>query len=135
MSCLVNALSARAAVQTELQVLGGVVGLSKLLGDPHRQRQVPAQLANNYSDTNVASIEFHVATRAPLRDPQSPDFSSCTVGVGRKLDGVSAAHGSVIKGCGEVVRAGLVDLLVRATLIRLEDDGDLERDTVRNKDS
>lgn len=134
MSCLVNALSARAAVQTELQILGGVVGLSQLLGDADRQRQVSTQLANNYSYTNVASIQFHVVARAPFRDPQSPDFSSCTVGVSRKLDGVSAAHCSIIKGCGKVVRACLVDLLVCTTLIWLEDDGDLEGDTVRKKD-
>lgn len=134
MSGLVNTLSARAAVQTELQILGGVVGLSKLLRDPDRQRQVSTQLANNYSYTNVASIQFHVATRAPFRDPQSPDFSSCTIGVSRKLDGVSTAHCSIIKGCGKVVRACLVDLLVCTTLIWLEDNGDLERDTVRNKD-
>lgn len=131
MPCLVDALSARTAIHTELQILGGVVGLSELLRDPHRQRQVSTQLANDYSHTDVASMQFHVATGAPFRDPQSPDFSSCTLGVSRKLDGVSTAHCSIVKGCGKVVGARLVDLLLRTTLVGLEDDGDLDREMVK----
>uniref|UniRef100_A0A3B5B7W5 Uncharacterized protein n=1 Tax=Stegastes partitus TaxID=144197 RepID=A0A3B5B7W5_9TELE len=69
---LVDALSVGAAVQTELQVLGGIIGLSQLLGDP--------------------------------------------------VDGVPTAHGAIVKGSREVVCDGLVDPLVCATLIGLEDD-------------
>lgn len=129
---LVNALSARTAIQTQLQILGGVVGLSELLWDPDRQRQVSTQLANDHSHTDVASVQFHVATGAPFKDPQSPDFDSRTIRVSRKLDGFATAHCSIVKGCRKVVRARLVDLLVCTTLVGLEDDGDLDRDTVRN---
>lgn len=132
---LVNALSARTAIQTQLQILGGVVGLSELLRDPDRQRQVSTQLANDHSHTDVASVQLHVAAGAPFKDPQSTDFpsrTSRTICVCGKLDGFATAHRPVVKGCGKVVRARLVDLLVCTTLVGLEDDGDLDRDTVRN---
>lgn len=129
---LVNALSARTAVQTQLQILGGVVGLSELLRDADRQRQVPTQLPNDHSHADVASVQLHVAAGAPFKDPQSPDFPSRTIRVRGKLDGFAAAHRPVVEGCGKVVRARLVDLLVCTTLVGLEDDGDLDRDTVRN---
>lgn len=125
MPCLINAFSTGAAIQTELQVLGGIVGLSKLLWDPHCQGQIAAQLANNYSYTNVASVQLHVATRAAFRDPQGPDLPTSTVSSSRCVDGVSAAHCSVVKGSREVVCDGLVDPLVCTTLIGLEYDGDL----------
>uniref|UniRef100_A0A3Q1BR04 Uncharacterized protein n=1 Tax=Amphiprion ocellaris TaxID=80972 RepID=A0A3Q1BR04_AMPOC len=64
---LVDAFAAGAAVQTELQVLGGIIGLGQLLRDP--------------------------------------------------VDGVSTAHGAVVKGSWEVVCDSLVDPLVHATLI------------------
>uniref|UniRef100_A0A672YSR3 Uncharacterized protein n=1 Tax=Sphaeramia orbicularis TaxID=375764 RepID=A0A672YSR3_9TELE len=83
---LVNALSAGTSVQTELQVLGGIIG------------QVSAQLADDHCYTNVTSI---------------------------KVDGVSTADSAVVKGSREVVCNSLVDSLVCATLIGLEDDGDL----------
>lgn len=122
---LVDAFSSGAAVQTELQVLGGIVGLSKLFWDPHCQGQVAAQLANNYSYANVAGVQLHVAPWAALRDPQSPDLPSCTFCTRGNVDGVSTAHGSIIKGSREVVCDGLVDPLVGTTLIGLEDDCDL----------
>lgn len=125
---LVDAFSAGAAVQAELQVLGGVVGLSQLLWDPHRHGQVAAQLANNYGDADVAGVQLHVAPRAALGDPQSPDLpccTCCTFCTGGNVDGVSAADGSVVKGSREVVCDGLVDPLVRTALVGLEDDGDL----------
>uniref|UniRef100_A0A674MR69 Uncharacterized protein n=1 Tax=Takifugu rubripes TaxID=31033 RepID=A0A674MR69_TAKRU len=94
-SCVVSIPNSASFTKT-LVPLTVRLSTCKLLGDPHRQRQVSTQLANNYSYTNVASIQFHVATR---------------------LDGVSAAHCSIVKGCGKVVRACLVDLLVCTTLI------------------
>lgn len=126
MSCLVNALSARTAIQTELQVLGGIVGLSQLLWDPHCQGQVTAQLSNNDSYTDVASVQLHVAARGAFRDPQSPDLSRCTICTSKCVDGVSAANGAVVKGSREVVCDSLVNPLVCTTLIRLEDNGDLQ---------
>uniref|UniRef100_A0A8D0AT23 Uncharacterized protein n=1 Tax=Sander lucioperca TaxID=283035 RepID=A0A8D0AT23_SANLU len=95
MPCLVDAFSAGAAIQTELQVLGGIVGLSQLLWDPHRQGQV------------VAYVQLHVV---------------CTFCTSRNVDGISTAYGSIIKGSREVVCDGLVDPLVCTTLIGLEDD-------------
>lgn len=41
------------------------------------------------------------------------------------MNGVTAAHCPVIEGRREVVRNRLVDPLVRATVVGLEDDGDL----------
>lgn len=122
---LVNALAARTAVQAELKVLGGVIGLSHLLGDPDRQRQVASQLANDHGYADVASVQLYVAPRAALRDPQSPDLPGRTLGANRGVDGVSTAHSPVVKGCGEVVGDRLIDPLICAALVRLEDDGDL----------
>lgn len=129
MPCLVDALAAGAAVQTELQVLGGIVGLSQVLWDPHCQGQVAPQLANDYSYTNVASMQLHVVPREALGDPQSPDLPSCTLWISRSLDGVSAAHGSIIEGSREVVCDGLVDPLICTTLVGLKYNGDLYRET------
>jgi len=123
----VDALPSGAAVQAQLQVLGGVVGLRKLLRDPHRQGQVAAQLADDDGDADVAGVQLHVAPRAALRDPQSAHLPGCTFCAGGHVDGVAAAHRPVIEGGGEVVRDGLVDPLLRAALIGLEDDGDLQR--------
>lgn len=122
---LVNAFTAGAAIQTELQILGGIVGLSQLLWDPHSQGQVAAQLTNDHSDADVAGVQLHVAPRRALRDPQSPDLPSCTVCTRESVDGVSTARGAIIKSSRKVVRDCLVDPLVCATLIGLEDDSDL----------
>lgn len=125
MSRLVDALSAGAAVQAELKVLGGIIGLSQFLWNPYCQGQVAPQLANNYSHANVASMQLHVAPRAALRDPQSPDLPSRSLSASRIVDGIPTAHGSIIKGSGEVVCDGLVDPLVRTTLVGFEDNRDL----------
>lgn len=125
MSRLVDAFSTGAAIQTELQILGGIVGLSQLLWDPNSQGQVSAQLANNYRYANVACMQLHMAPGAALRDPQSPDLPGRTIWSSRNMDGVATAHGPIIKGCGEIVCNRLVDPLVCTTLIGLEDDGDL----------
>lgn len=122
---LVDAFSTGAAVQTELQVLGGIIGLSQVLRDPHCKGQVATQLANDYSYTDVAGMQLHVVPRAALRDPQSSDLPSGTVCSSRRVDGVSTAYGSIIKGGREVVSDRLVDPLVCTTLIGLKDDGDL----------
>lgn len=122
---LVDAFSTGAAVQTKLQVLGGIIGLSQVLRDPHCKGQVATQLANDYSYTDVAGMQLHVVPRAALRDPQSPDLPSGTVCSSRRVDGVSTAYGSIIKGGREVVSDRLVDPLVCTTLIGLKDDGDL----------
>lgn len=122
---LVDAFSTGAAVQTKLQVLGGIIGLSQVLRDPHCKGQVATQLANDYSYTDVAGMQLHVVPRAALRDPQSSDLPSGTVCSSRRVDGVSTAYGSIIKGGREVVSDRLVDPLVCTTLIGLKDDGDL----------
>ncbi|CAG5922692.1 unnamed protein product [Menidia menidia] len=114
---LVDALAAGAAVQAELQVLGGVVGLRQVFGDPHRQRQVAAQLANDHSHADVAGVQLHVVPGAALRYPQSPHLPGRPVRTYRGVDGVSAAHSSIIKGSGKVVCDGLVHPLVCATLV------------------
>lgn len=126
---MVDAFAAGTAVQAELQVLGIIVGLSQLFWDPHSQRQVAPHLADDYCHTDVASMQFHVAPRAPFRDPQSPDFTGGTASTEGGVDRVSAAHCPIIKGSWKAVCDSLVDPLVCATLIRLEDDGDLKWET------
>lgn len=124
-SRLVDTFSVGAAVQAELQVLGGIIGLSQLLWDPHGQGQVAPQLPNNYSYADVSSVQLHVTPWAALRDPQSPYLPSCTIFPCGTMYGVSTAHSSIIEGCGEVVCNCLVDPLVCTPLVGLEDDGDL----------
>lgn len=122
---LVDALSAGAAVEAELQVLGGVVGLGQLLRDAHGQRQVAAQLPNDHPHADVSGVELHVVARAALGDPQSPHLPRRAVWPRGDVYGVTAAHRPVVEGRGEVIRDRLVDPLVRTALVGLEDDGDL----------
>lgn len=63
---LVDALSVGAAVEAELQVLGGVVGLSQLLRDANGKRQVAAQLPDDHPHADVSGVQLHVAARAAL---------------------------------------------------------------------
>uniref|UniRef100_A0A3Q2Z1T8 Uncharacterized protein n=1 Tax=Hippocampus comes TaxID=109280 RepID=A0A3Q2Z1T8_HIPCM len=88
-AALVDALDSGAAVQTQLQVLGGIVSLSQLLGDSHRQGQIATELSDDNRDADVARVQLHVG----------PHFAG-----------------------GAVVRHGLVDPLVGAALIGLEDN-------------
>ncbi|KAF3850902.1 hypothetical protein F7725_012674, partial [Dissostichus mawsoni] len=110
----------------ELQVLGGVIGLSQLLRDPHCHGEVAAQLAHDHSHTDVAGVQLHMVPWAALRDPQRPHLPSGTFCTDRHVDGLSAAHRTIIKCSREVVCDSLVDPLVCAPLIRLEDDGRVE---------
>uniref|UniRef100_A0A3Q2YUL7 Uncharacterized protein n=1 Tax=Hippocampus comes TaxID=109280 RepID=A0A3Q2YUL7_HIPCM len=122
----IDALVGGAAVQTQIQVLVVVVVVvllhraHHLLGHAHGEGQVAAHLPDHHGGADVASLNLHVLSGNLFDDAQ---------GVGAVA--LAAVLGAVGEGGGELVRLGVIHLLVHALLEVLEDDCQLQ--TTRRK--
>lgn len=114
---LLDELVAGAAVQAQLQAATVLREVQRVLGHPDGEGQVVAHAPHDDGRADVARLDLHLLPHragagAALHDGQAA--------------ALAAAARPVLEGQRQVLGGGLVHLLVRAAVVRLEDHRDLE---------
>uniref|UniRef100_A0A7N4UWX7 Uncharacterized protein n=1 Tax=Sarcophilus harrisii TaxID=9305 RepID=A0A7N4UWX7_SARHA len=112
---IINALTYRAAIHTELQILALFISHSQVFGHADSQSQVAPQLPHVHRGSDVPGVHLHMMAAHLLHNVQAFDLTIPTTG------------GAINESCWQVICHGLVYFLIGTLMVRFENDSYLQK--------